>query len=224
MVSLHDIEKIFKQRNWWDLLFNLRISKYIIYYVANHTELTPNQVTMISFVLAIFSGIAFYEHAFVVGALLFQLSYIFDIVDGALARVKGISTRYGAFLDVFTDWLKAPVLIIIVLYLQEEISLLIITLLLLMWSCCANKYNDMLFYTEKKSLTQSDEISTSRIGQYFKYMKERHIIELPGTIEFEALILFFYPITEQSIFLYLALFLLFGTFLLKVYIIMKKLK
>jgi len=224
MVSLNNIEKVFKQRNWWDLLWNLFIAKYVTYFIANYTKLTPNQVTAISFLFAFFAGIAFYYHFFILGAVLYQISYIFDIVDGALARVKKITSKFGAFFDVFTDWIKAPILIIILLYMTHEIIALIIILLLLMWNCCANKYNDMLFYTTKKSITSSKEVSRSKIGKYFDYMKTRHIIALPGIVEFEALILFLYPVSQYKVFLYLSILLLLFNFILKTYVIVKKLK
>jgi len=224
MYSVGEIKNTFKERSWWAIVASLSPSKYITYYIANYTNLTPNQVTLISFILAGIAGIAFWFGYFIWGALLYQLSYIFDIIDGSLARVKGISSKYGAFLDVFTDWIKAPILIIILLYTQNEIEWLLAILILLTWSCCANKYNDMLFYTEDNSLSRSSQIQQSKIGKYFKYMEKKHILPLPGIIEFEALILFFYPITGLNIFIYLAILLLSFIFLLKVYIIVKKLK
>jgi phosphatidylglycerophosphate synthase len=174
--------------------------------------------------LSIFAGVAFYFENYILGAILYQVSYIFDIVDGALARVKNISSKFGAFFDVATDWLKAPILISLLLYIQGNIVVLIIILLLLGVNCCANKYNDMLFYTTKKSITKTSEIATSKIGKYFEYMKSIHIIPLPGIVEFEALILFLYPIFQLNIFLYLGILLLLFNFILKIYIILKKIK
>jgi len=83
LIKIKNIEKVFKQRNWWDLLLNLKIAKYLTYIIANYTKLTPNQVTFISFIFAVLAGVAFYFNYFVVGAILYQISYIFDIVDGA---------------------------------------------------------------------------------------------------------------------------------------------
>jgi hypothetical protein len=222
--SIQDIEKTFKEKSWWAMIANLTPSKYVTYFIANYTSLTPNQVTLISFILAIISGVAFWFGYFILGAFLYQLSYIFDIVDGSLARIKKISSAYGAFLDVFTDWIKAPLLMVILLYSQNKVELLIVILLLLAWNCCANKYNDMLFYTEKKSLTNSSEVQSSKIGKYFNYMKEKQIIALPGIVEFEALILFLYPITQMNLFIYLSILLLIFMFVLKSYVIYKKVK
>ena len=222
MVKLDDIEKVFKQRNWWDLIVNLKITKYLTYYIANYTKLTPNQITLISLIFAVFAGIAFLNQYYVAGAILYQISYIFDIVDGALARVTNQTSKFGAFLDVFTDWLKAPLLIIILLW--DKQFFLITILFLLFINCCINKYNDMLFFTTKKSITKSKEISKSKIGKYFEFMKAKYIQPLPGIVEFEALVLFFYPIFKSDIFLWLGIGLLLLLFLMKFFVVYKKLK
>jgi len=222
MVKLDDIEKVFKQRNWWDLIVNLKITKYLTYYIANYTKLTPNQITLISLIFAVFAGIAFLNQYYVAGAILYQISYIFDIVDGALARVTNQTSKFGAFLDVFTDWLKAPLLIIILLW--DKQFFLITILFLLFINCCINKYNDMLFFTTKKSITKSNEILKSKIGKYFEFMKAKYIQPLPGIVEFEALVLFFYPIFKSDIFLWLGIGLLLLLFLMKFFVVYKKLK
>jgi phosphatidylglycerophosphate synthase len=224
MYSLKNIEETFKERSWWAIIASLFPAKYITYYIANHTNITPNQITLISFIFAIFSGISFFFGFFIMGAFLYQVSYIFDIVDGSLARVQKKSSQYGAFLDVFTDWIKAPILIVILLYVQNQLIFLTIILLLLSWVCCANKYNDMLFYTKRKSLSEDDKIQKSKIGKYFQRMESKNIAPLAGNVEFEALILFFYPITQLQIFIYFSVTLLLLLFILKVYIIFKKVK
>ena len=224
MVDYKSIVNVYKDRNWWDLLWNLQIAKYVTYLFANYTKITPNQVTVISFIFAVISGLAFYKDDYIAGALLFQLSYIFDIVDGALARVTNQTSKYGAFLDVFTDWFKAPILIIVLFYKLDQILLGEILMFLFFLNCCANKYNDMLFYTQQKSLTKSETVQKSLIGRYFEFMKQKRLIALPGSVEVEGIILFLYAIFHNIIFVYLALFLLVFNFVLKTYIVIKKIK
>jgi len=224
MITLNNIELSLKQKSWWAIIVNLLPAKYLTYFIANFTKLTPNQVTLISLIFAICSGIAFYFHYFILGAIIYQISYIYDIVDGALARVKNLTSKIGAFFDVITDWIKAPILIAILLIVTNHYILLLMIIFLLFWNCCVNKYNDMLFYTTKKSITKSDELANSKIGKYFEFMKNKHIQPLPGSVEFEALVLFLYPVCKQQIFLYLAILLQIFNLLLKIYVIIKKLK
>jgi CDP-L-myo-inositol myo-inositolphosphotransferase len=70
------------------------------------TPITPNQLTAASFLLSL-AAAAFYvvgtRACIVVGGCLAMLSCVFDNADGMLARAKDISSRYGAFLDLFLD-------------------------------------------------------------------------------------------------------------------------
>jgi len=222
MILKNDIEKVYKQRNWWDLVINLKFSTIITYLIANKTNLTPNQVTLLSLIFAIISGVFFYFHFNILGAIFFQISYIFDIVDGALARVTRQTSKFGEFFDVFTDWLKAPLLIVIVLF--NKYIYLVIILFLLYLLCLVNKYNDKLFYEGAKSVSNSIEISVSKIGKYLNFMKSINIQPFPSTVEMEALLLFFYPIFQKDIFIYLAIVVLFFQILIKLYAIIKKIK
>ncbi len=223
-ISLNEIERTFKERSWWALLFNLYPAKYITYYLANKTNITPNVVTTISLLFAIFAGLSFLFDHFFIGAILYQISFIFDIVDGALARSKNLTSSIGAFYDVVTDWIKAPILMIILFYKLDQILLGMAVMFLLFLNCCINRYNDMLFYTQKKSLTKTNNIKKSLIGRYFEFMKRKHLIALPGSVEIEGLLLFFFPIFKSVLFVYLAILLLVFNFFLKTYVVIKKIK
>lgn len=70
------------------------------------TSLTPNHLTFASFVLALVAGIVYMAGTpafFVLGGSLAMLSTILDNADGMLARAKNMTSRYGAFLDLFLD-------------------------------------------------------------------------------------------------------------------------
>ena len=70
------------------------------------TGLTPNHLTLTSFFLALIAGLVYLlgrPAYFALGGTLAMLSTIFDNADGMLARAKNMTTRYGAFLDLFLD-------------------------------------------------------------------------------------------------------------------------
>jgi hypothetical protein len=79
------------------------------------SPITPNQVTFAS--LAVFAAaipilIAVPGHVgLLLAALVIQLSYVLDCVDGQLARMRGTSTPVGAYLDFLMDELKAFMLV-----------------------------------------------------------------------------------------------------------------
>jgi phosphatidylglycerophosphate synthase len=70
------------------------------------TRITPNQVTIASFLIGA-SGAGFFLTGklwgFLCGGILVQLSSIADCADGMLARATSISSLYGAYLDIFLD-------------------------------------------------------------------------------------------------------------------------
>jgi CDP-L-myo-inositol myo-inositolphosphotransferase len=67
------------------------------------TRITPNQVSWASFGLAILSFLSFLYNWNIAAGLLAQLSSIIDGVDGSLARLKGMSSTFGGFLDSILD-------------------------------------------------------------------------------------------------------------------------
>lgn len=211
MISLSRIEETFKEKSWWAIVFNLYLAKYTTYFLVNKTNVTPNQITTFSLLFAIFAGIAFYFHCFITGAIFYQISYILDIVDGSIARSKNLSSKIGAFYDVFTDWLKAPILFIILFLVMDSYSLLIILYFLLFLTCLLNKYNDMLFFQGTKSITENMINNKDNLTGIFKYMqkmKQKNIQPFPSSVEMEGLLLFFYPITQLNIFVYIGFLIL----------------
>lgn len=76
---------------------------------ANYSNLTPNTITILGFLVGIASALCFLQATgmyFLVGAFLFELSYAIDCVDGGLARLKGMKSNVGMYLDNILDIVK----------------------------------------------------------------------------------------------------------------------
>jgi len=67
------------------------------------TAITPNQVTWTAFGIALLSFLSFILGQNIIGGLLVQLSSIVDGIDGSLARLKGMTSEFGGFLDSVLD-------------------------------------------------------------------------------------------------------------------------
>lgn len=73
------------------------------------TRVSPNALTTAGVVLCAAAAVVVYfeyhseELAFWLGAFLFLVGSVLDILDGALARSSGKGTPFGAFLDSTTD-------------------------------------------------------------------------------------------------------------------------
>ena len=95
-----------------EVLFNRRLSTLFTRLLVR-TPLTPNQVTVLSF-LVILPGVYLLstgERIALIGAgILIQLSFTLDCCDGELARLRGLSSPFGAWLDGLFDRIAELVL------------------------------------------------------------------------------------------------------------------
>ncbi len=83
-------------------------SRYIVAWAARRS-LTPNQITVVSLAIGVAAAGAFAVGSgagMIVGALLLQVSFVADCVDGQLARYTGHLTPLGAWLDATFDRAK----------------------------------------------------------------------------------------------------------------------
>ena len=98
------------------------IDRYIIRKISGfisgfliRTPVTPNQVTIISLILGIISGVFFSlgEYTYTITAgLLYFLSTVFDQCDGEVARLKQMETEFGRKLDIIVDAIVNAVIVI----------------------------------------------------------------------------------------------------------------
>jgi hypothetical protein len=92
-----------------DLLL-FRPLAFIFVKVIYNTNITPNQISIVSMFFGVISGV-FYGYAtaeaFVIAVTLFFISNILDCMDGQLARLKNNGTKIGRLIDGFIDYLTS---------------------------------------------------------------------------------------------------------------------
>ena len=76
-------------------------SKFFIALVK--LKLTPNRLTVLSVVSAAVAFYLFLKGEVVLGGIFVALDFLFDGLDGRLARYLGKTTKIGAFYDLITD-------------------------------------------------------------------------------------------------------------------------
>ena len=86
--------------------FVLRKISKVFTRAALTLRLKPNFVTVLSFLVGVIAAIEFSRSNYISGALLLQLSLIFDCVDGEVARYTKQFSRFGAWLDALSDRVK----------------------------------------------------------------------------------------------------------------------
>jgi hypothetical protein len=86
----------------------------VIVYLLRSTPITPNQVTFLSaFIAAGACAVLILCLGWiplVIGAALFELSFVLDCADGMLARLRKLASPLGHLLDFLMDELKAMLL------------------------------------------------------------------------------------------------------------------
>ena len=97
-----------------DIFFNRYIARPAavpLIWVLQNSRVTPNQVTVGSFILALAACFMFVilpgYWGLLASVLMLEASYVLDCVDGQLARLKGQSSKVGALFDFLMDELKA---------------------------------------------------------------------------------------------------------------------
>jgi len=108
----------------WLCYYDNKVASYIVYYTQS-LPLTANQISVMSFIVAIVAaiGIVVFNSAliFIIGA---ALAYTLDNVDGIWARAKKQTSSFGAFLDHYLDYVKDYLFeIAIMIYYMKNLNL-----------------------------------------------------------------------------------------------------
>jgi len=84
-------------RTWYSALL-----RPLLNFIAR-LGITANMLTIASLLVAILAGVLFASGKTILGAWVLLLAGFLDGIDGELARLTGIQTRFGGFLDSICD-------------------------------------------------------------------------------------------------------------------------
>jgi phosphatidylglycerophosphate synthase len=107
-------EQIKTEEPLWGHYVSQKISA-VLSMALFYTPITPHMITFLSFVFACGAAWSFQlggHMDLIIGAVLLNISLIFDCSDGHIARLKGQSSHTGAWMDTHADRLKDIILII----------------------------------------------------------------------------------------------------------------
>ncbi|HEX2195976.1 MAG TPA: CDP-alcohol phosphatidyltransferase family protein [Actinomycetota bacterium] len=95
-----------KRDYWWTVLATDPVAVPLVGFLARRRWLTPDQVTAIALVSGLAVGAAFAtgtRAGLIAGGILFYVAFLFDCVDGKLARALGVTSAKGEALDHLAD-------------------------------------------------------------------------------------------------------------------------
>jgi phosphatidylglycerophosphate synthase len=135
-------------------------------------KITPNQITVLGSVGTITISLIFFTRGILFWGTLAMLFFIFsDLIDGTMARISGLSSKWGAFLDSTADRIVDAALIGSVtyyLYLEND------SLQVVAWFALAGGF--LVSYVKARA-----EASGFRCDGGFAERPERTIILLVST-------------------------------------------
>ena len=105
--TLREVRAVCKERDaWWTVLlvdpYAIRLTRWL----ASRTSVTPAQLTVAAFALGLGAAGCFAQGTpgwLALGALLYHVGFVVDCCDGKLARLKGLGSPFGAWLDFMLD-------------------------------------------------------------------------------------------------------------------------
>jgi len=92
-------------------IFEYPLGKLVIQYTA----LKPNQMSLISFIVGVSSIIVLIQGGYkytLIGAALTSVYLLCDMLDGQIARVKGITSRFGKWIDGMLSFMLIPLMLL----------------------------------------------------------------------------------------------------------------
>lgn len=95
-----------KDDEWWSSFITSPFAIMINYIVVDIKFLTPNKITVLSFLVACISAVFIVLGGtvnFIVAAALVNLSHVLDCMDGQMARYRKAPSPSGSFFDKVTD-------------------------------------------------------------------------------------------------------------------------
>ncbi len=101
-----------KDDEWWSSFVTSPLAIAINYLAVDIRWISPNLITLFSFITAIISALFIVAGGtvnFIIAAILIHLSHILDCMDGQMARYRKISSPSGSFFDKLTDQIQVTI-------------------------------------------------------------------------------------------------------------------
>jgi phosphatidylglycerophosphate synthase len=101
-----------KDDEWWSSFITSPLAIAINYLVVDFKWLTPNLITLFSFVTAVIAALFIISGGavnFVIAAILIHLSHVLDCMDGQMARFRKTPSLAGSFFDKMTDQIQVSI-------------------------------------------------------------------------------------------------------------------
>lgn len=214
MYSLRDVELKLQRKSWWAMLFVLPFARRLSLFIINRTNITPNAITLGAFIFVPLAALGYGHGSYyglIFGALFFEINYLFDCVDGTVARVKKLGSSLGAYLDPMLDRWRIVILTLAMAYGQYKASgdLQVVYLLFLYLGM-----NNLILFTrsvQEKALSGMEcgsnmgvdfarsTLNSGILAWWFRKTEDRNIMPYYHDIELDALVFVVGPLMNMMV-------------------------
>ena len=118
----------------WSTLFFTELISVPLTPVFAILRIHPNVITVLSLLLGLSTGVFFAFGYWITGAVVFELSFFCDNIDGKIARYRNLTSQFGTKLDSVADAVRKPsslagIMIFFLLHKQPVFATLIVLVL-----------------------------------------------------------------------------------------------
>jgi phosphatidylglycerophosphate synthase len=99
------VAELHKVDAWWTVLAIDPFAVRLVRLVSPVAWITPMRLTAVAHLLGVVTAVLFATGQIVLGAVLYEIRFVIDCMDGKLARRRRTTSAVGAYLDFVGDYL-----------------------------------------------------------------------------------------------------------------------
>lgn len=183
--SYSSTQNSFHSQEPWVNVFILKyITLPLVYIMVNYTKITPNIISLLSISFGVYSAYNYMTENLFLGGLMYFISYIFDAVDGKVARITKTGKPYGAWLDICIDRLNLVLITTAIAYNYytntNDVTIVFLNCLFLGLAFIGweSRYNIDYF----KLKNNIKEVNIESDSKYAKWCKDKGVIKAPVSL------------------------------------------
>ena len=182
--------------SWWAVLVVDRLALPVVALLVRVPWVTPIRLTVLGAVLGVAAIASFGTGHLVLGAILFELRFFADCLDGKLARAQGLTSSRGAFLDFATDVvLISGAVAALGWHLSQGSSAFPLALAAGCTVACLILFWLILYDLDHPAVPTGPAPRETPLA---RWRRHHRLVRRPGTIEVETCLLFLVPLIGDA--------------------------
>ena len=183
--------------SWWTVLVIDTLAVRLVPLLARLRWVTPMGLTLASAVAGAAAAAAFELDALPVGAILFELKFVLDCLDGKLARARDVTSATGGFVDAFLDVLITTACYVTLTRAAFDGAGTPTLAVLLAGGVMLEVWTRLYPLPPRSPSRSAPATGTQVLRRLQTLMARRRLVLLPSTVELETAALFLLPLTGQ---------------------------